>query len=65
MRRGEMRESGHVVRVLLLLAPFLILPVAGWGQLKVRETTTLQPNETSKSLDWAPGAVANDSPISG
>ena len=32
MRRGEMRESGHVVRVLLLLAPLLILPVAGWGR---------------------------------
>src|SRR6266446_6460258 len=31
MRRGEMRGSGHVVRVLLLLALLLILPVAGWG----------------------------------
>ena len=27
------------------------MPVAGCGQLKVRDTTTLQPSETSKSLD--------------
>src|SRR5215216_1007145 len=41
------------------------MPVEAYGQLKVRETTWLQARETRMSFDWAPGALAKDSPNSG